>query len=160
MYSLKKKKKSLFYYQLKRYFLRDFGVTGKGWQASKATKPGVCCCSLLGPVTAPCTLGSWAEGHWRSPAPALDPGAAACVVLPSSVWSLLSDSRFWFHFNLIPPAFLVMVPDCLSCLITDLHELFSEPKAKSNQTTKRKQAKQNKKIQSQTRSQTSVSIAA
>lgn len=73
------------------------------------------------------SLGSQGAGPGRVPGCHLcSPGLSSrvllpAVALPSSVWPLLSDNHFIFHFYLIYLAFLVMVPDCLSCLITDVH---------------------------------------
>lgn len=93
------------YFLLGRCFLRDFQVTEKGVQASKALKSSVCCCILSPATLLPGTWGAGQRGWAWGGAPAVPaqslavaPGAAACVVLPSSVWSLLSNSHFWFHF--------------------------------------------------------------
>lgn len=60
-------------------------------------------------------------GHQRlTPVLAVILGAAARVVLPF-LCVVSSQTAILVSFYLIPPAFLVMVPDCLSCLITDVH---------------------------------------
>lgn len=77
--------------------------------------------------SAPWRPGSWQRGWARAglrralPSPRL----SSQVLLPA--WSPLLcvasplQQPFLVSFYLIPPAFLVMVPDCLSCLITDVH---------------------------------------
>lgn len=59
-----------------------------------------------------------AESHpspWLSSQVLLPCGSPFLCVVPPL------QQPFLVSFYLIPPAFLVMVPDCLSCLITDVH---------------------------------------
>lgn len=100
------------------------GLSSNKKKGGKQAKPGSQ--SLLShsvPVTAPSYFRgarAWA-GHQRlTLVPTVIPGAAARVVLPF-LYVVSSQTAVSVSFYLIPPAFLVMVPDCLSCLITDVH---------------------------------------
>lgn len=130
-------------YGLRRYFLRDLQGIEEGLLASKQGREAQ---SLLS-HSVPCdSAGASGGGAQRSvlvlvPVP---PASWGCCLRGSPFLCVVSPLRqpFLVSFYLIPPASLVMVPDCLSCLITDVPELFPEPnKAKPNQTTKTREKK-------------------
>lgn len=81
-------------------------------------------CCLSHPLSLlPGVLESWVLGRSGIPGhPLCSRGCpAACGGSPQlCVASSLGQPFFFISFYLIPAASLVMVPDCLSCLITDI----------------------------------------